>query len=362
MHPPVHLRSCLYLATSGFLAAAGQAQVLEQSIHVHLTPDVAPFQTAIDVPRFDAALGTLIETRIELVPHFGAVLRAENTDSTSPQSVTLLFVSSVTLSRESSALVTGQSNGYVSQFLMPYDGTLDFDGPSGLSQDVHDDQSTVASILPASPEFDAFVGAPGANESNKLNVDVTASPQCEPFGDPAIVFQARVAAGPEVTVTYRYTTNGAPFCAGDGTGSACPCGNFGVAGHGCSSAANAAGASLTASGEPTVSADTFMFSAGDLPQSTVIALIQGDASAGGGVPFGSGLRCLSGSVLRIATHAAGTTASVGGAAGDVSISVAGSIPPSGGTRFYQVAYRESPGACNAAALNFTNGWRVTWRP
>jgi hypothetical protein len=113
---------------------------------------------------------------------------------------------------------------------------------------------------------------------------------------------------------------------------------------------------------PSVSADTFTFVADELPANTVVALLQGDAGSVGATPFGAGLRCVSGAVLRISTKLAGTTAILGGPVEGMPISVAGSIPAGGGTRYYQVVFRDVPATCNGSTINFTNGWRVEWRP
>src|SRR5258705_3596873 len=47
-----------------------------------------------------------------------------------------------------------------------------------------------------------------------------------------------------------------PFCFGDGSGQACPCGNSGSSGHGCQDSNGTGGALLSASGTPSLSADT----------------------------------------------------------------------------------------------------------
>jgi hypothetical protein len=361
MRRPVRPRLAASFVALVLLGATARAQVLEQSFTVHVPPQAPPFQASIDVPRFDPSLGTLIEARLQLTPHVGGQLRAENTDPASPYAVTLTFTSAVVLSN-GACTVVAQSSGYVSQYLMPFDGTTDFTGTSGMTQSVQDDQTTFLSIVPPSRDFDEFVSTIGGSATMPFAVDVMALPQCDPLGDPAILFETRIAAGPEIRVTYLYTTHGAPFCAGDGSAGACPCGNYGSAGHGCASPGSIAGAILLASGEPIVSADTFSFLASDLPPSTVVALIQGDENGIGGTPFGAGLSCVSGSVLRIATKVTGQSAILGGTSEGMPISVAGTIPPSGGTRYYQVMFRDLPSACNASTVNFTNGWRVTWRP
>lgn len=362
MRLPVPALSFLRLSPILLLAGLARAGVQEHSVQLHVQPVPMPFHAVVNVPLFDSGLGTLVEARLTLTPNVGAVLRAENTDTTLPETVTLVFSSSLALSRGGSTLVTTHSSGYVSQFLLPFDGVLDHAGPSGMTQGVHDTQPVVGTYLPASAEFEAFVGAPGSTDTVRFELEAAAMASCEPIGLPTIAFETRISATPTIQVTYVYTENGAPFCAGDGSGGACPCDNPGLAGHGCSSPATAAGVRLSASGEARVTADTLTFLASDLPSSTVMVLMQGDISAGLGTPFGAGLSCVTGNVRRIATLSAGGSTSIGAVSGGVSIAAVGDVPAAGATRYYQVAYRESPGACNGAPLNFSNGWRVAWRP
>jgi hypothetical protein len=195
-----------------------------------------------------------------------------------------------------------------------------------------------------------------------LDVDATLDPECDPFGNPLIVFESRAATGSEITITYVYSTSGATFCAGDGSASACPCNNSGSPGHGCSSSSVPNGVLMTGSGDASVANDSLALTVTDLPPATVVLLVQSDAGSMSGVPFGAGLRCTAGNMLRIKTFAASTTALIGAGNGGIPISVAGAIPATGATRYYQVAFREGPGACNAAPINFSNGWRVSWRP
>jgi hypothetical protein len=374
MKSPLALRPCVRLVALGFcgaalLGGALHAQNLEQSFYTALYPSDAPFKGALDVPLFDPSLGTLVEARIVMTPHFSASLRAENTDTFAPQTVTLLFAGGVQLTREGHVLAMGTSGGYVSQFLMPFDGTVDYAGASGMMQVIHDDQDTTVSIPPSSPEFAAFIGQPGAGGQGgggataHFDVDGVLDPECEPVGNPVIVFEARTSIGPEITITYVYSTSGATFCAGDGSGNACPCSNAGASGHGCSSPFALNGALLTGSGDASVSADSLALTLTDLPHATMMVLMQGEGGSFSGTPFGAGLRCVSGAMIRIKTMAAGTSAVIGAGNGSGrTISAAGLVPPTGGTRYYQAAYREGPGACHSAGLNFSNGWRVAWRP
>ena len=160
---------------------------------------------------------------------------------------------------------------------------------------------------------------------------------------------------------------GIPFCFGDGSlASACPCANAGAQGHGCASSQVAAGGLLVASGA--ANPDTIVLAASELPAGVSCVFLQGDGVIAAGAPFGDGLRCAAGSLVRLALKSA-----VGGSAsfpeaGDPSITARSAalgapIPPSS-SRSYQVYYRDNdPLFCAAPAgntWNVTNGMRIHW--
>lgn len=156
---------------------------------------------------------------------------------------------------------------------------------------------------------------------------------------------------------------GVANCCGDGHLTACPCGNRGATGRGCANSSNPAGARLDAEGLPSREFDSLrLVGTGMTPTSAVLYFQATGGSAG--TPFGDGLRCTSGSVLRL-----GATTNVGGAsswpaAGAARISVGGQISGHLGQRTYQAWYRDvNPFFCVAGArFNLTNAVRVNWVP
>jgi hypothetical protein len=158
----------------------------------------------------------------------------------------------------------------------------------------------------------------------------------------------------------RMGTGPAAFCFGDGSGAACPCGNSGASGRGCASSVNASGGRLTVAGNPSVGADTLALNGDGMPNSSAL-YFQGTAQQGGGlgVPFGDGLRCAGGTIVRL-----GTKSNVGGAStyptgGDASVSVRGLVT-AGDVRNYQIWYRNAAAFCTVSTFNLTNGVQVTW--
>lgn len=157
-------------------------------------------------------------------------------------------------------------------------------------------------------------------------------------------------------------STGTPYCFGDGTGTACPCGNNGSAGNGCSNSLFAAGANIAAVGSASISADTVVLTHTNGPNSSVL-FFQGTTqqSAGAGVVFGDGLRCAGGSVIRLRTkNAVANTASYPVGA-DPAVSVKGLVAAPG-TRTYQSWYRNAAAFCTVSTFNLSNGLQITWSP
>lgn len=160
-----------------------------------------------------------------------------------------------------------------------------------------------------------------------------------------------------------------PFCFGDGTGAACPCGNSGGAGRGCANSVNANGAVLTVTGVPSITNDTLVLHGAGMPNSVSPSAIylQGtqEDNLGLGTPIQDGLRCVTGSLIRLGTRPNSGNQSQYPDVGNVVISIRGQLNtlPMPQTRYYQVFYRNAATAfCPPGTANWTNGLAVTWHP
>jgi len=165
---------------------------------------------------------------------------------------------------------------------------------------------------------------------------------------------------PILTVDFTLPASepGQSFCAGDGSGSACPCANFGAAGEGCSNDTGS-GALLSASGSNSISADDLVLSASNLTQGPGL-FFQGDnaVNSANGNPFGDGLRCAGGSVKRLEVQFANAANSFT-ASSTISVSVAGAVS-AGQTKRYQYWYRDSGTSPCSSLFNLSNGYEITW--
>ena len=162
-----------------------------------------------------------------------------------------------------------------------------------------------------------------------------------------------------------FTALAESYCTGDTQASAgpCPCGNYGAYGHGCASSNNPSGAWLLPTGDAIVSQDTLSFQLFGPPQGTSCLFYQGTASLGSGVAFGDGIRCAGGTVLRIATRAAGLNGTFYPLPNETPVHTSGSVPSSTCARYYQVWYRNaSTTFCTPSTFNLSNGVRITWLP
>ena len=152
------------------------------------------------------------------------------------------------------------------------------------------------------------------------------------------------------------------FCFGDGSGTACPCGNAGAADSGCGNSANAAGGKLEAQGTSSISADTLVLIGSGMPNGTALYFQGGMRIHGGtGALFGDGLRCVGGMVVRMGAKTNSGGSSSYPAAGDPAISVKGA-DSAGLVRYYQCWYRDATPFCTTTTFNLTNALQVTWTP
>lgn len=164
-------------------------------------------------------------------------------------------------------------------------------------------------------------------------------------------------------ITVEAIENGTVFCLGDGSGTACPCGNNSPTGSavGCLTSFGLGG-KVRAFGTSSLAADSLTLSGSQMPNSSAL-YFQGTTQVNGGLgsAFGDGLRCAGGSVVRLGTKTNVAGASQFPVAGDASVSVQGLVT-SPGSREYQVWFRNAAAFCTASTFNLTNAVSVTWAP
>jgi hypothetical protein len=152
-----------------------------------------------------------------------------------------------------------------------------------------------------------------------------------------------------------------PVCFGDGTGAACPCANVGGPGRGCPNSLQPAGALLGFAGTAAMEEDTFVLHGSAMPPNVACLYFQAHLLVDPATPFGDGLRCGSGTTIRLGTKLNSPTGSSQyPSVGDAPISVRGLLPTIGGRRYYQGWYRNAAAFCTPATFNLTNALEVDW--
>jgi trimeric autotransporter adhesin len=177
------------------------------------------------------------------------------------------------------------------------------------------------------------------------------------------IFERSPAGDAYIAKWANSCASGWAFCFGDGSGTACPCGNTSNPNNqsGCVNSHGRAGR-LIASGSASLSNDTLVLSGSGMTNSTALYFQGSTAVSGGaGVTFGDGLRCAGGTTIRLGlrTNVAGASQLPSG--GGPTLSSAGLVgTPS--TRTYQIFYRDAAPFCTSATYNTSNGWAIHWVP
>ena len=158
-------------------------------------------------------------------------------------------------------------------------------------------------------------------------------------------------------------TSAGYLCFGDGSRTPCPCSNDSQVGaqEGCLSSLGV-GARLRASGNARMSADSFVLSGSQMPNSNALYFQGTLASASGaGSAFGDGLLCAAGTVVRLGARTNTGNASQYPRVGDQPLSQKGQVT-AGASRVYQVWYRNAVPYCTASTFNLSNAVQVVWAP
>lgn len=152
---------------------------------------------------------------------------------------------------------------------------------------------------------------------------------------------------------YRESAPGHAYCYGDGSSASCPCANGGASGEGCANSTGP-GALLGGSGTTSAAADDLVLSASQLPSNFFGVVFAGLSAIE--VPFGDGLRCAGGGVLRYPPQNSGA----GGNISQPNIAGLGNFS-AGDTRHFQYWYRDPAGPCGSG-FNTSNALEIDFAP
>lgn len=138
----------------------------------------------------------------------------------------------------------------------------------------------------------------------------------------------------------------------------CPCG-LDDWGAGCANSTGS-GAQLIAGGTYSVSADNLTFHGSNLTAGGTAILFSGRSwvLSGLGVPFGNGLRCIGGGVVRLGIRVPGPAWNATWGPGLIAAN--GWIQDE--HRYFQVWYRDPQGGACSSQFNTTNGYQLKFTP
>jgi len=165
-----------------------------------------------------------------------------------------------------------------------------------------------------------------------------------------------------VTTSVNVPSSGSAFtnyCAGDGTGTACPCGNNSAVSNndGCLSSLSQGGR-LRATGNPSIAADTLLLTCTQVPNGPAL-YFQGTGQTS--IAFGDGLLCAGVGIVRLGVvFATGNTSAY--PSGALPLVHVQGLDVAGNLRTYQAWYRDAVVFCTASTFNLTNGIQLTWVP
>lgn len=352
---PSTFASAVLVAAVLLPAPAAAQQTVSHS--ASLPAQSMPWNGTLQLPRFDRGLGALSSASVFVrSTHFGSV-GIENVDAAAAQPT---IGSNATVTWTLPAVFV-QPQQHLQSPTVPalaaYDGTTDYGGTSGATLALN--ASTLLTPYAVGMlDYGTWSSAPGAGGDVSIQVSAsgsTWSPQA-----PSVVVTSNAFVAVEISVIYTYSPGTTRLCTTQQMAwNACPCGNPGSGTHGCANSFGSAGGALDAVGSTSLASDTLQLVGTSMTNGSVL-YFQGTDYSSAGTVFGDGRRCVTGSVVRIATRTnSGGASQYPTTGGDAPISVRGGVT-SPGMRTYQTYYRDLGTFCTAATFNVTNGVLVHW--
>lgn len=327
-----------------------------ETCHVDSVPaTLTNWQATRTFAKHDPAIGPLHAVRLRVQTALTGSMAVENPSPAAITVTSTLAALTVIQRPDATELLGFETSHPIVEDLAAFDGTLDFAGPSGTSHNGIATQSS-GEVTLTSPADLALFTASAPGETITLGLfGLGASTATAP--GPLVTMFTTNSAVDVIEVCYDHGSHVVPYCAGDGSVVACPCGNDSPAGalQGCLNSFGLGG-ELRSSGVAALGDDTLAINASNLPVVTMLVLVQGTSAAV--IPFGDGIGCTGGTARRL-----GTRPSAGGTAtfpqpGTTISQLGGAI--AGLTLHYQVWYRNVAAFCTPSGFNLTNGLRVTW--
>jgi pimeloyl-ACP methyl ester carboxylesterase len=152
---------------------------------------------------------------------------------------------------------------------------------------------------------------------------------------------------------------GTAFCFGDGSATACPCGNFGALGAGCANSTGR-GSRIYNAGGTSVSLDNALLNGVHLPANKAAIFFTGanQHNGGNGIPFADGLLC-----VVAQRRFPGIFSSPTGLLSFASpVAASNGLIQPGQTWYFQAWHRDAAGSPCGNNTNLSNGLGITFQP
>lgn len=344
----------LALTAAVRFAAAGQVQHATSILAVPIGGT-----GSATLPQFDSSLGVLRTARVSIFCEVSGSVGFENPTG-GPVGVggyaSGHFAGALVFWSGAGANGLPPTPAYIppSVLLPAYDGVTDYSGTSGITHTFagQSGDGSPGMAIDFFQEWDlpTFVGA-GTISVRVLGVQLQAS---APFN---ITSSVSLTADAYFSVRYEYDAFPARIC-GTYTYSGCPCANASPLASGCGNSLNANGGVLTSSGTASIANDTLTLNGAGMTNSNAL-YFQGSNFTHVQSVYGDGLRCVTGSVVRLGTRTNASGASQVPSVGGTPLSTVGGVATPG-TRYYQVIYRDNGSFCTPSNFNATSGLAVAW--
>ncbi|MEM7579290.1 MAG: choice-of-anchor E domain-containing protein [Cyanobacteria bacterium P01_A01_bin.80] len=205
MHLSISKTKVMVAAFAAILAPinAAQASMLTYKSTVDL--EKTNFEKQINLPKFDSSLGELESVLFELSGNVQGSVELENRDAQAAL-VTGNLAAEISLKKpDNSLLLVALPTTSVEQKLNKYDGTLDFDGTSGVTlTDISNTKQESASLTNPD-DFTPFIG----DDSFNLLLEAIGNSKATGAGNLLAGFETY--AGATIKVSYTYANKDEPI-------------------------------------------------------------------------------------------------------------------------------------------------------
>lgn len=186
------------------LLPVGIAQAATLTVSDSVDPSRTNFADSVSIPQFDSSLGDLTNVFIELTGEVTGSIQLESLDA-ADATVTANLASEISLQRpDMTDLIVTLPTESIVRDLTSFDGSLDFGGSSGFTENDLSESETNSATLTDPGDLSLFLG------SGNLILPVVATGQSAATGAGNLGAFFNTFASANISVTYEYTERPTP--------------------------------------------------------------------------------------------------------------------------------------------------------